>query len=290
MNAVGIGFKEGLLKRSRDEIRNEFEKTINFHLVEAIEPDQTRIQKRLQTYREQNKKDRVLTHPDEVMIDGTIILDLLGSDWIVVMTHWRGEVIQTCEIMKVKRKMKWMNGDKLVETRMDIIDEPTLKGLSDNPFFTLPRNTQLVLCQLDPETVSIKRGKRLMLLGVPHKVTKIDRTSYENVLIIYCEEDLIGPTDTEDVCDFIAPEPILPLSIKGPDALLSGRKFVYSMYVGDTEESQPVTWEITGGFGLNILENKAEVTAIGKIGDAETLTATSANGVVSKIVSVKGLL
>lgn len=290
--ATGLGTKEGLINRSKHELRNEFERTINVHFLTAIEPNGQVVQKRIQTYREQNKVDRILSHPDEVLIEGTILLDLLGNDWIIIKTYWRGEVNQVAEIMQLRYKMKWMNSTVLTETRIEVISEPSIRGITDNPFFTIPDNMIYVMMQADSSAKQIKRDQRLMVLGVPYKVTKIDKTSFTNVLIVHLLEDLLGTTDTDEVCDYIAPSPVTVAKIVGPAEIVKDRYRKYTFTINDLPETEIINWSLSNNtdFTLEVLGQTAKVNAVGPIGATTTLTATSINGSANLQTIIRSLV
>jgi hypothetical protein len=245
------------------DMRKFWENNPSFRRVCVIEPNGTQKYLRIQTAKKTVGVDKIYIHPDDRIVSGTIILNLQEYSWLVLDVRYTGHIFQQANIVRINRILKYMDDGivKTVYTRVKGFSR--VDGIDEYYYFTLPENTINIFIPTNNETKKLKRDKRLMIDGLPYRISRIDNFTHDGVTILFAVEDIRNPNDTDEIADY--QESVIPITteiqIQGPTEIPFGLDGIYKL-VNEEQQILSPEWFLLDEVAwatLTIQDNKAHI-------------------------------
>jgi hypothetical protein len=230
------GNKNSELEQIKREIRQTYTLPSSREDVFVKDVDGVERPIRLQTTKKRGMISEFNLHPDDEVLPGEVLVGLLDSEWIVTEVRNVGDAFSRLIAHKVVDTVGWMKSPGMKVFTPLALYRQSVTSLPDYEiasFFKLGTDIRHIIMPRDKNTEFLKRQKRLMIDGIPYKITGIERLAFPRCLILTLEETTLGEWDSETICDEFEPvptvDPMIGPKLHGPDLIPQGTSASYTL-------------------------------------------------------------
>ena len=247
------------IEQAKYGISKKFEEDPSYFWVNAIEPDGiTSSTKKLRIvnadYVTHLNPARVnsryfIGHPEDKFLSGTVLFDLYESDWMVISSANLTSILDRGMLQKINFIGKWISEGNIYENYAVITGVSRRSdGIDENYYMVIPDDSILLSFPKNNTTSTLKRDARLLVYGMPYKITRIDAYTDPNTYYMIAKEDQIGPNDNIElgICDYYQQETSEEIAIRGDTYITHGSTYKY--FVANLPENDTILyWTIASG-------------------------------------------
>lgn len=314
LGAKRTGERELKKAKMRTYLTSTFEADPAFYQCACVFPDGSLGTRRVKIIHrdfivelnpDRNKSFYFHAHPDEELLEGTILLDLFGKDWMITASSNMNDILDRGMMQQVNYDLKWITDGVLYESPVVLSGVSRRSdGIDEKRTMILPEDSISITLPLNDKSITIKRDTRFIIHGAAFRTTKIDRYTSDELVGLIVVEDLHGPNDNMElgIADYTTlvtpqtPTGSTYILIYGSDTIRIGQTQQYTtkIVVNDIETSNPITFTVDKPdlVELTTVQNSLTMKAknvIPNIGEKITLTATHNYIVATKIITIRGL-
>ena len=252
------------IDRIKHSVARNFEADPSFFALNALEPDGTTTSfKRIKVinadYVTHLNPARInsryfIGHPEDEILSGTVLFNLYESDWMVTSSANLTSVLDRGMLQKINYVARWLyNG--VVHENYAVITGVSRRsdGIEENRYMILPDDSIMFHFPKNEVTSTLKRDTRLIVEGMPYRITRIDSYTDPNTYYMIANEDQIGANDNMElgIADYFETEVNEDMIIIGESYISYG--VTYQYVVDNLEDNVITNWEIVQG--MEFIEN-----------------------------------